>query len=136
MSRGEAGKGDAANAAPEAMHEEEALGKPGFSHLEIPGHQKASTSQYYAFGQMEFIYYAEQDSVYFKRVEKLKGNDKKFEDIEIDGFPAVVFTKKRVIADIGGEILVYLECYTCESAEDLMDRFQRIDLAGFKGLLE
>ena len=116
--------------------EAEALGKPAYSHLQIPGHQTASTSQYYAFGQVEFIYYAKQDSVYYKRVDKLKANDKQFEEVEISGFPAIVFTKKRVIADFGGEILAYLECYTCESKEDLMARFQKIDLAGLKGLLE
>lgn len=119
-----------------AQWESEAVGKQAFSHLQLPGHQKASTSQYYAFGQVEFIYYAKADSVYYKRVEKLKAKDKKFEEVEISGFPAVVFTKKRVIADIGGEILAYLECYTCESSEDLMARFQKIDLAGLNGLLE
>lgn len=116
--------------------EAEAVGKQGFSHLQIPGHQEASTSQYYAFGQLEFIYYAKEDSVYFKRVDKLKAKDKKFEEVEISGFPAVVFSKKRVIADIRGEILAYFECYTCESSEDLVAKFQEIDLAGLKGLLE
>ena len=119
-----------------AQWEGEARGKPALSHLQIPGHQKASTSRYYAFGQVEFIYYDKPDSVYDKRVDKLKARDKKFEDVEISGCPAVVFTKKRAIADIGGEILAYLECYTCESSEDLMARFQKIDLGGLKGLLE
>ena len=119
-----------------AQWEAEAAGKQAFSHLQIPGHQKASTSQYYAFGQVEFIYYAKEDSVYYNRVEKMKAKDKKFEEIEISGFPAIVFTKKRVIADIGGEILAYLECYTCETKEDLIARFQKIDLAGLKELLE
>jgi hypothetical protein len=119
-----------------AQWETEAVGKPAFSHLKIPGHQKASTSRYYAFGQVEFIYYDKPDSVYNKRVDKMKARDKKFEDVEISGCPAVVFTKKRAIADIGGEILAYLECYTCESSEDLMARFQKIDLGGLKGLLK
>ena len=119
-----------------AQWEQEAVGKPAFSHLKIPGHQKASTSRYYAFGQVEFIYYDKPDSVYDKRVDKMKTRDKKFEDVEISGCPAVVFTKKRAIADIGGEILAYLECYTCESSEDLMARFQKIDLGGLKGLLK
>ena len=119
-----------------AQWEAEAAGKTAFSNLAIPGHQKASTSRYYAFGQVEFIYYDKPDSVYDKRVDKLKARDKKFEDVEISGCPAVVFTKKRVIADIGGEIIAYLECYTCESREDLMARFQKIDLGGLKGLLE
>ena len=119
-----------------AQWEAEAVGKTAFSHLQIPGHQKASTSRYYKFGQVEFIYYDQPDSVYVKRVDKLKARDKKFEDIEISGCPVVVFTKKRAIADIGGEILAYLECYTCESSEDLMARFQKIDLGGLKGLLE
>lgn len=119
-----------------AQWEAEAAGKTAFSNLAIPGHQKASTSRYYAFGQVEFIYYDKPDSVYNKRVDKMKARDKKFEDVEISGCPAVVFTKKRAIADIGGEILAYLECYTCESREDLMARFQKIDLGGLKGLLE
>ena len=119
-----------------AQWEGEAMGKASFSHLQIPGHQKASTSRLYAFGQAEFIYYDKADSVYAKRVEKLKAGDKKFEDIEISGCPAVVFTKKRVIADIGGEIIAYLECYTCESQEDLMARFEKIDFGGLKGLVE
>ena len=119
-----------------AQWEAEAVGKQAFSNLQIPGHQKASTSQYYAFGQVEFIYYAKEDSVYYKRVDKLEAKDKQFEEVEISGCPAVVFTKKRVIVDIGGEILAYLECYTCETKEDLMARFEMIDLAGLKALLE
>ena len=119
-----------------AQWEGEAVGKTAFSHLQIPGHQKASTSRYYAFGQVEFIYYDKADTVYAKRVEKLKAGDRKFEDVEISGCPVVVFTKKRAIADVGGEIIAYLECYTCESREDLMARFQKIDLGGLKGLLE
>lgn len=118
-----------------AKWEEEALGNRAFTNLQIPGHQKASTSQYYAFGQVKFIYYAQQDSVYSRRVDKLKANEKKFEEVEISGFQAVVFTRNRVIADIGGEILAYLECYSCESREDLMARFEKIDLAGLGGLL-
>ncbi len=119
-----------------AQWEAGATGKVAFSHLQIPGHQKASTSRYYAFGQVEFIYYDKPDSVYAKRVDKLKAGDRKFEDIEVSGCPAVVFTKKRVIADVGGEILVYLECYTCESQDDLMARFRMIDLPGLKTLLK
>ncbi len=119
-----------------AQWEGEARGKPAFSHLQIPGHQKASTSRYYTFGQVEFIYYDKPDSVYAKRVEKLKARDKKFEDVEISGCPTVVFNKQRAIADVGGEVIAYFECYTCESGEDLMARFGKIDLAGLKGLLE
>lgn len=119
-----------------ALWEEEALGKPAFSHLEIPGHQKASSTRYYAFGLVEFIYYAPQDSVCSRRVAKLKSNGKKFEEIEISGYPVVVFEGNRAIADIGGEILAYLECYTCESREELMARFEKIELEGLGGLLE
>ena len=119
-----------------AQWEAEAAGKTAFSNLAIPGHQKASTSRYYAFGQVEFVYYDRQDAVYEKRTAKTKERDKKFEAVEISGCPAVVFNKQRVFADVGGEILAYLECYTCESSEDLMARFQKIDLVGLKGLLE
>jgi len=119
-----------------AQWEAEAAGKTAFSNLAIPGHQKASTSRYYAFGQVEFVYYDRQDSVYEKRTAKIKERDKKFEVVEISGCPAVVFNKQRVFADVGGEILAYLECYTCESQEDLMARFRVIDLAGLKSLLE
>ena len=118
-----------------AQWEEDALGKRAFSNMEIPGHQKAYSSQYYAFGLVEFICYAREDSVYSRRVAKLEAKDKKYEGIEISGFQAVVFSSNRVIADIGGEILAYLECYSCESREDLMARFEKIDLAGLGGLL-
>jgi hypothetical protein len=119
-----------------AQWEAEGAGRTAFSNLAMPGHQKASTSRYYAFGQVEIIYYDRQDSIYEKRTAKLKGRDKKFEVVEISGCPAVVFNKQRVIADVGGQILAYLECYTCESQGDLMSRFQMIDLAGLKSLLE
>ncbi len=119
-----------------AQWEAEAAGKTAFSNLAIPGHQKASTSRYYAFGQVEFVYYDRQDAVYEKRTAKIKERDKKFEVIEISSCPVVVFNKQRVFADVGGEILAYLECYTCKSQGDLTARFQQIDLKGLKGLLE
>ena len=119
-----------------AQWENEAMGKATFSSLAIPGHQKASTMRYFAFGQVEFVYYDKQDSIYEKRTAKIKERDKKFEVVEIKGCPAVVFNKKQVFADVGGQILAYLECYTCESQEDLMARFRMIDLTGMKNLLE
>ena len=119
-----------------AQWEAEAAGKASFSHLQIPGHQKASTMRYYAFGQVEFLYYDSKDAVYEKRTAKIKERDKKFEAVEISGCPAVVFNKQRVFADVGGQILAYLECYTCESQEDLMARFRMMDLPGLKALLK
>ena len=115
--------------------EQRIAGKTGYSHMVIPGHQKASTTNYYDFGGVEIIYYAKEDAVFEKKVKRIRAPKAEIDNLEIEGCPVVTVGKTKVMSDIGGEIVLSIDCFNCESQEELLNLLRAFDLRGMKGLL-
>ncbi|MCJ7556933.1 MAG: hypothetical protein MUP90_08485 [Gammaproteobacteria bacterium] len=119
-----------------------AISPPGYSHLAIPGFQKASTTRVYEFGGVEITYYSDEDGVFGKKVAKLRPDRLTVERVEQQGFPVVVVTRKsdskpvKIMADVGGEIAVVVDCANCESRDELLGKLAAFDLQGLGKLLE
>ena len=116
--------------------EQRILGKTAYSHLVIPGHQKASTTNYYDFGGVEIIYYAKEDAVFEKKVKGIRAPASKIHKLEIDGCPVIALDKRKIMADIGGEIFLSIDCSNCKSQEELLKMLRAFDLNEMKNILQ
>lgn len=122
--------------------EADAISDPGLSHLEIPGWQLSSTTRIYNFGSVEITYYLAEDHVFQKKLDKLRPDRYLQETLENQGFPAVLVTRKingepvKILADVGGEISLVIDCYTCKTREDYLQRLAAFDLPGLGKLLQ
>lgn len=119
-----------------------AISTPSVSHLVLPGFQKANTTRLYEFGGVEITYYSLEDGVFRKKVEKLRPDRVSVEESEQQGFPIVIVTRitdgkpVKIMADIGGEIAVVVDCSNCEAREELLGRLAAFDLQGIGRLLD
>ncbi len=122
--------------------EQSALSAPAYSHIVIQGFQKASTTRLYDFGSVEITYYSPEDKVFDKKVAKLRLDRVTVKKLEQQGFPVVVVERKRddkpvkIMADVGGEIAVVVDCSSCETRDDLMAKMAAFDLKKIAKLLE
>lgn len=122
--------------------EADAISEPGLSHLEIPGWQLASTTRMYNFGSVELTYYLSEERVFQKKLDKLRPDRYALENLENQGFPTVLVTRKsngepvKILADVGGEISLIIDCYTCKSRDEYLEKLRAFDLPGLGKLLQ
>lgn len=125
-----------------ASFEADAISEPGLSHLEIPGWQLSSTTRMYKFGSVEITYYATDDHVFQKKLDKLRPDRYASESMERQGFPTILVTKitngepVKILADLGGEIVLIIDCYTCKTRDEYFETLAAFDLQGLAMLLE
>jgi len=125
-----------------ASFEEDALSQPGLSHLNIPGWQLSSTTRIYKFGSVEITYYSTDDHVFQKKLDKIRPDRYASESMERQGFPTILVTEIRngepvkILADLGGEIVLIIDCYTCKTRDQYFETLAAFDLQGLAKLLE
>lgn len=120
--------------------ESKAFKPPAYSHLVLPGFQKASTTRYYDFGSVEITYYDKGDAVFEKKLERLKSR-KDMTTREISGCRVALLDGTapgrgaKALADVGGEIVIDLDCGTCKGVDEILARIQAFDLEAMAALL-
>lgn len=122
--------------------ESSAISEPGRRTLVIPGFQIASTDRLYDFGGVEIILYESTDKIFEKKLEKLRPDRYTLENLVQQGFPIVLVAKKntgepvKIMADIGGQIVLSIDCYACKTRDAFIEKMQAFDLQGLGQLLD
>lgn len=121
--------------------ESRAFKEPALSHLEIPGHQLASTTRYYDFGGVEIVYHAPGDPVQQRKVERLKPDRYTITEGQSQG-TSVLFVWRlnakaptKAMLTVGDQIAVSIDCGNCASEAELQGLVDAFDLPGLAALL-
>ena len=120
--------------------ESRAFKEPALSHLEIPGHQLASTTRYYDFGGVEIVYHAVGDPVQQRLVERLKPSRYNITEGESQGFKVLFVYRNnadapiKAMVQVGEQIHLSVDCGQCASESDLQTLVDAFDLPGFAAL--
>lgn len=121
--------------------ESRAFKQPALSHLEIPGHQLASTTRYYDFGGVEIIYHAPGDPVQQRKVERLKPDRYTITEGQSQGVKVLFVWRlnaeapSKAMALVGDQIHLSVDCGSCASESELQALVDAFDLPGLAGLL-
>lgn len=114
---------------------------PALSHLEIPGHQLASTTRYYDFGGVEIVYHAVGDPVQQRKVDRLKPDRYTITEGQSQG-TRVLFVWRlnakaptKAMLTVGDQIALSIDCGNCASEEELQGLVDAFDLPGLGDLL-